>query len=72
MRQLQQKTLVACKAELKEVFSEALANLSKIEAVAKWIVTLEAKFKVDLTNIELNFILEKHLIFFHDEKSQNP
>ena len=32
---LQQKTLVECKTILKEIFSEALADLSKIEAMAK-------------------------------------
>ena len=32
---LQQKTLVDCKTQLKEIFSEALAELSSIEAMAK-------------------------------------
>ena len=32
---LQQKTLVECKTILKEIFSEALADLSKLEAMAK-------------------------------------
>ncbi len=32
---LRQKTLVECKTQLKEIFSEALADLSSIEAMAK-------------------------------------
>ena len=32
---LRQKTLVDCKTQLKEIFSEALADLSSIEAMAK-------------------------------------
>jgi phage terminase Nu1 subunit (DNA packaging protein) len=32
---LQQKTLVDCKTQLKEIFSEALADLSSIEAMGK-------------------------------------
>ena len=32
---LQQKTLVDCKTQLKEIFSEALADLSRMEAMAK-------------------------------------
>ena len=32
---LQQKTLVDCKTQLKEIFSEALADLSSIETMAK-------------------------------------
>ena len=31
----QQKTLVDCKTQLKEIFSEALADLSIIKAMAK-------------------------------------
>ena len=32
---LQQKTLVDCKTQLKEIFGEVLADLSSIEAMAK-------------------------------------
>ena len=34
---LQQETMLDCKTMLKELFSEALADLSRMEAMAKWV-----------------------------------
>jgi hypothetical protein len=61
-----------CKTQLKEIFSEALADLSRMEAMTKWLATLgQIHWGQLLPWTQFLYWQKPFGVFFHNQLIQN-